>query len=217
MYRGNLDLDLNELKQLVIHMGTRVESTISQAMLSLKERNIEKAQYIIDTDIQTNKIEEEIMNLGAKIIATQQPVAKDMRRILIAFRIANDLERMADLAVDIAKLTKRMGDTPLIKPLVDIPKLGDVIENMVTESIESYIQEDVDLAYKMAQTDDVADQLFSQILGELFVLMNQNPETVKQGMLLCFVARHLERIADYATNIGEDVVYLVSGDRPDLN
>lgn len=212
-----LDASLDELRKLLVEMGKRVEFTIQESVRSLKERDQKVAQQLIDNDEETNKMEEQIMELGARIIATQQPIAKDMRKILIAFRIANDLERMADLAVDVAKVTLRIADQELIKPLVDIPRLADIAQQMVAESMEAYIQEDVDLAYKMAKLDDEADHLYSQILRELFVFMIETPKTINQGMLLCFVGRYLERIADHATNIGESVVYLVMGKRPDLN
>jgi phosphate transport system protein len=155
--------------------------------------------------------------MGTTLIATQQPVAKDLRRIIIAFRMASDLERMADLAVDISKVTLRIGNQALIKPLVDIPRMAEIVQLMTNDSITSFVEEDVDLAYKMAKIDDEVDHLHSQIMRELFVFMVENPQTVNQALLLCFVSRYLERMADHATNIGENVVYLVKGKRPDLN
>lgn len=215
--RGGLESALDDLKQRVIDMSVDVRYAIETALQCLYNQDIEGAEQVIDSDELTNDKEEEILELGAITIATQQPVARDMREILIAFRIANDLERMGDLAVDIAKVTKRIGKAPLIKPLVDFPKLGDMVLTMVNESIQAYKNQDVDLAYKMAKRDDGVDEINNTILSELFVLMNEKPDTVNQGMLLCFASRHLERIADYATNIGEDIVYLVKGERPDLN
>lgn len=215
--RGGLETALDDLKQRVIEMSVDVNYAIQTALKCLYEQDIEGAEHVIDADELTNDKEEQILELGAITIATQQPVARDMREILIAFRIANDLERMGDLAVDIAKITKRIGKAQLIKPLVDFPKLGEMVLTMVNESIQAYKNQDVDLAYKMAKRDDGVDEINNTILSELFVLMNEKPETVNQGMLLCFASRHLERIADYATNIGEDIVYLVKGERPDLN
>jgi phosphate transport system protein len=121
------------------------------------------------------------------------------------------------LAVDIAKVTLRIGTQPLIKPLVDIPRMAEIAQLMTTDSINSYIDENVDLAYKMAKMDDEVDHLHSQILRELFVFVAESPGQINQIMLLCFVSRYLERMADHATNIGENVVYLVKGKRPDLN
>ncbi|MDF2721998.1 MAG: PhoU family transcriptional regulator [Paenibacillus sp.] len=215
--RQQFDAALNELKKELIEMGGKVEIAIQQSVQSLKEGNLELARAVIANDPSINAMEEHIDDIGTRLIATQQPVAKDLRRILIAFRMASDLERMADLAVDIAKVTLRIGEEPLVKPLVDIPRMAEIAQQMTRDSIESYVIENVDLAYRMAKMDDDVDLLHGQILRELFVFMVENPKTVNQSILLCFVSRYLERMADHATNIGESVVYLVKGKRPDLN
>lgn len=215
--RTQFDAYLDELRQAIITMGQRVEQAIIDSVTSLKESNAELANKVIDADPEINKMEENIEDIGARIIATQQPVAKDLRRIIIAFRMANDLERMADLAVDIAKVTIRISDEGLIKPLVDIPRMAEIVQQMTNDSIQSFIQEDINLAYKMAQIDDDVDHLHSQILRELFTYIMETPKHVNQALQLCFVSRYLERMADHATNIGESVVYLVHGTRPDLN
>lgn len=215
--RHSFESSLDELRQALIDMGRRVEDVIRLSVQSLKDGNLELAREVIATDAAINGMEERIDEIGTKLIATQQPVAKDLRRILIAFKMANDLERMADLAVDIAKVTQRIGGEPLIKPLVDIPRMADIVQVMTRDSIESYMSESVDLAYKMAKMDDDVDQLHSQIMRELFIFMVENPKTINQSLLICFVSRYLERMADHATNIGESVVYLVKGKRPDLN
>lgn len=215
--RQSFDSSLSDLRKELIHMGEQVEEAISKSVLSLKNGDLALARAVIDGDASVNAMEERIDEIGTRLIATQQPVAKDLRRILIAFRMASDLERMADLAVDIAKVTLRIGEEPLIKPLVDIPRMAEIVQRMTRESIEAYVNENVDLAYRMAKMDDDVDQLHSQILRELFVFMVENPKTVNQSLLICFVSRYLERMADHATNIGESVVYLVRGTRPDLN
>lgn len=215
--REQFDNGLNDLRQEILKMGEKVEKAILDSVKSLKESNLELAQQVISNDHVINSLEEKIDEMGTTLIATQQPVAKDLRRIIIAFRMASDLERMADLAVDISKVTLRIGNQPLIKPLVDIPRMAEIVQLMTNDSITSFVEEDVDLAYKMAKVDDEVDHLHSQIMRELFVFMVENPQTVNQALLLCFVSRYLERMADHATNIGENVVYLVKGKRPDLN
>jgi phosphate transport system protein len=215
--RQQFDSALNGLRKQLIEMGGKVEKAIIVSVQSLKEGDLDLARQVIAEDAAINAMEEHIDELGTNLIATQQPVAKDLRRIIIAFRMASDLERMADLAVDIAKVTLRIGGEPLIKPLVDIPRMAEIVQLMTNESIDAYVKEDVDMAYKMAKMDDDVDQLHSQIMRELFVFMVDNPKTVNQSLLLCFVSRYLERMADHATNIGESVVYLVKGKRPDLN
>ncbi|GAB2722711.1 phosphate signaling complex protein PhoU [Paenibacillus thermoaerophilus] len=215
--RQQFETNLNDLKAVLIEMAGKVERAIQEAVQSLQEGDQRLAQKVIQSDPEINSLEEKIDEIGTNLIATQQPVAKDLRRIIVAFRIASDLERMADLAVDIAKVTIRIGDQPLMKPLVDIPRMAEIAQLMTAESIQSYINENVDLAYKMALMDDEVDKLHSQIMREMFVFMVENPKIVNQAILLCFVSRYLERMADHATNIGESVVYLVRGKRPDLN
>lgn len=215
--RQQFDHDLDKLKDALVNMGKTVEQAIMDSVKSLKESDIGLARQIVENDDKINKMEEEIDEIGSTLIATQQPVAKDLRKILISFRVASDLERMGDLAVDIAKVTIRMNNEDLLKPLVDIPRMAEIVQLMMNESLSALIHESPDLAYKMAKIDDEVDHLYSQILRELFVFMVENPKTINQCMPLCFVAHHLERMADHATNIGEDTVFLVKGDRPDLN
>jgi phosphate transport system protein len=215
--RTQFDAYLDELRLALIEMGEQVEEAIQNSVASLKEMDVSLARNVIKNDPAINALEEKIEDIGTRIIATQQPVAKDLRRIIIAFRMANDLERMADLAVDIAKVTMRIEHEGLIKPLVDIPRMAEIVQRMTGDSIHSYIREDVQLAYKMARMDDEVDQLHKQILRELFTYIMENGKYVNQTLQLCFVSRYLERMADHATNIGESVVYLVQGKRPDLN
>jgi phosphate transport system protein len=215
--RREFDQGLQEMTQLLVMMGNQVEKALTESMEALKNGDVEAGIRIKKSDSELNQLEEKISEIGAKLIATQQPVAKDLRRILIAFKISSDLERMGDLSVDVAKVVIRLDGQTLIKPLVDLPRLAEMVVVMIQESLQSYVDENVDLAYKSAKDDDQVDALYSQILRELFSLMVENPKTVNQAMLLSFVGRYIERIADHATNIGESVVYLVTGKRPDLN
>lgn len=215
--RKEFDLGLEQLHDFVIEMGNFVEHALVEAIEALKAVDVERAQQVIVADLSLNQLEEKVTELGAKLIATQQPVAKDLRRILSAFRIASDLERMGDLSVDIAKVVLRMDGQELIKPLIDLPRMAEIVQMMTTESIQSFIQENVDLAYKMAKDDDQVDALYGQITRELYSLMMENPRNITQSSLLSFVGRYLERFGDHATNIGESVVYIVTGTRPDLN
>ena len=215
--RREFDLGLEEMQKILAEMGKRVDKALTESMNALKNVDIKTAQKIVKEDPELNQMEEKISEIGAKLIATQQPVAKDLRRILIAFKISSDLERMGDLSVDIAKAVLRLDGQELIKPLIDLPRMSDIVSVMIQESVQSYLDENVDLAYKSAKDDDQVDALYAQIIRELFALMVENPKTVGQAMLLSFVGRYIERIADHATNISESVVYLVTGKRPDLN
>ncbi|MGG3282135.1 phosphate signaling complex protein PhoU [Paenibacillus solani] len=215
--RIEFDQQLNELKTLLQDMGKHTEEALANSVKSLQALDAEQAQAVIKNDVQLNTMEEQIMDIGSRLIVTQQPVAKDLRRILVAFRIASDLERMGDLARDVAKVTIRLQGQKLIKPLVDLPRMSDLVRVMVAESIESYLTENTDLAYKMAQDDDQVDHLYSVILQDLYTHLTSGPDSANQAMLLIMVGRYIERIADHATNIGESTVYLVTGHRPDLN
>lgn len=215
--RIEFDQQLNELKNLLKDMGKHTEEALANSVKSLQALDAEKAEAVIQNDVHLNTMEEQIMDIGSRLIVTQQPVAKDLRRILVAFRIASDLERMGDLARDVAKVTLRLQGQKLIKPLVDLPRMSDLVRLMVAESIESYLTENTDLAYKMAQDDDQIDHLYSIILQDLYTHLTSDPDSANQAMLLIMVGRYIERIADHATNIGESTVYLVTGHRPDLN
>lgn len=215
--RKEFDQGLEQLHHLLVEMGNFVEHALVESMEALKDVDVERARLVISEDPRLNAMEEKIMEIGSKLIATQQPVAKDLRRILSAFRIASDLERMGDLSVDIAKVVLRLEGQSLIKPLIDLPRMAEIVQTMTYESIQSFIQENVDLAYKMAKDDDQVDALYGQITRELMLLMIENPRNIAQASLLSFVGRYMERFGDHATNIGESVVYLVTGSRPDLN
>ncbi|RJX38515.1 phosphate transport system regulatory protein PhoU [Paenibacillus pinisoli] len=215
--RKEFDQGLEKLHQLIIEMGSFVEQALADSMEALKTIDVARAKEMIANDPKLNQMEDQIMEIGSKLIATQQPVAKDLRRILAAFRIASDLERMGDLAVDVAKVVLRLEGQELIKPLIDLPRMAEVVGQMTYESIQSFVQENVDLAYKMSKDDDQVDALYGQITRELYSLMMENPRNITQSSLLSFVGRYLERFGDHATNIGESVVYLVTGSRPDLN
>ncbi|WP_238654749.1 phosphate signaling complex protein PhoU [Paenibacillus piscarius] len=215
--RKEFDKDLEELRTLLQQMGEHVTDALDGAILALQTLDTVRAQEIVKADLRLNAMEDKIMEIGSRLIITQQPVAKDLRRIIVAFKISSDLERMGDLALDVAKVTMRIQGQQLIKPLVDIPRMADIVSVMINEAIQSYLDENTDLAYKMAQDDDQVDGLYSAMINELYTYMVQKPETVNQAMLLTLVGRYIERIADHATNIGESVVYLVTGKRPDLN
>lgn len=215
--RLQFDSVLEELKTAIIQMGEEVAKAIGLSMQALQEGDADLAKQVIDHDLHINQMEVNIDELGTRLIIAQQPVAKDLRRILIAFKIASDLERMADLAVDIAQVAVRLAQDGLPSPISNLVKMADLVQRMTEESIVAFTEENMDIAYKTAQLDDEADHLHSQNLQEMFAHVANNPQNSNNVMLLIFVSRYLERIGDHATNIGENVVYLVKGTRPDLN
>ncbi len=205
------------LQKKLLQMGDLVEEAIARAIDSLKRQDLEMANRVIKNDDRIDELELEIEEGCLALIATQQPMAKDLRKVATLLKMIMDLERMGDYASDIAKTIKHFANQPLIKPLVDIPRMARVTQLMVKESLDSYIKEDVSLAVSMAQHDDEVDMLHKQIFRELLTIMMENPRTITQATHLLFISRYLERIADHATNIGENVVFLVTGEQRDLN
>ena len=208
---------MKTLQDKLQYMGSLVEASIARTIEALKTQNLELAQAVIDGDDLIDDLEHEIEEKCLEVIATQQPMAKDLRRVATLFKMINDLERMADYATSIAKITLLIADQPLIKPLVDIPRMAILSQKMVKQALDAYVREDVELASVVGKDDDEVDQLFGQIFRELLTIMMENPKTITQATHLLFVGRWLERISDHATNIAEEVVFLVTGERCNLN
>jgi phosphate transport system protein len=216
MMARQFEQSLAELKQMLLKMGERVEVAIDRAVRSLKEQNTRMATEVIERDVEVDRMEEEIDQLVARLIATQQPVAKDMRRLIAALKIGLDLERMADLAVDIAEVTVdwKAGDE-FLGELDEIPRMAVIVQKMVHDGINSFICGDVELARRMAEMDDRVDELNLDIIRKMTAHLT-GPRA-EAALHLCFVSRFLERIADHATNIAESVIYIQTGERADLN
>lgn len=215
--RQSFDRALEELQQEILRMGSLVERAIYNAVHSLAVQDVNLADSVIKGDKIIDQMELEIEQECLKLIATQQPMAKDLRKISTGFKIITDLERMADHAKDIAKVTKTLAGQPLIKPLVDIPRMAALTQQMVKDGLDAYVKGDVQLASTLNEKDDEVDHIYSQIFRELLTYMMEDPRTITQATYLLFVGRYIERIADHATNIAERVIYLVTGERPDLN
>lgn len=215
--RKNFDTLLHDLKEMLLEMSDLVEKSLHDSVESLRIMNVQLAEEVIELDNQIDDLEIEIEEFSIQLIATQQPVAKDLRKIISAIKIASDLERIADLSVNVAKVTKRLEGQKLIKPLVDIPRMTETAQKMLKISIDAYINENIELAKQLAPMDDSIDNTYKMILTELLGYMVEDPNVINQGQQLGFVARYIERIADHITNIGESVIYLVSGDRSLLN
>lgn len=217
MIRQNFAKALKELQNDILRMGGLVEEAIAKAIMALANRDVELANQVIQGDELIDRLELEIESKCMMLIATQQPLASDLRRIGAGFKIITDLERMADYAEDIAEIVTRIAHEPLIKPLIDIPKMAEITQKMVRCSLDAYVREDVELVYEMAKQDDLVDDLHHQVFEELQDYMTKDQSTIFQATYLLLVSRFLERIADHATNIGERVLYLVTGERQDLN
>ncbi len=208
---------MEELQENLQHMGSLVEEAIGRSIEALKNQDLELARTVIEGDDKIDQLETEVEEKCLEVIATQQPMAGDLRRVATLFKMVNDLERMGDYATSIAKITLRIADQPLIKPLVDIPRMAVLSQKMVKQSLDAYMREDVELAVAVGTDDDQVDKLFGQIFRELLTIMMENPRTITQATHLLFVGRWLERISDHATNIAEEVVFLVTGEKKNLN
>jgi phosphate transport system protein len=215
----HFDQSLNEVKNLLLDMGRNVEIAIAQAVKSLEQLDETIAQKVIDEDKVINQQEQTIDDVVTKLIATQQPVAIDLRKLIAAMKIASDLERMADYAVNIAKVTIefKQNNLSLFKKLEDIPKMAQLTQKMVNDGINSYIDGNIELAKSLAKIDDQVDELYDKLFAELVNYVRNNPEHMQAAMKLSFVARYLERIADHTTNISESIIFIETGKREDLN
>ena len=215
--RTNYESSLNELEKSILKMGGLVEEQIALAVNALAKQDIELAESIEKRDDLIDELALEIEEYILKLIATQQPIASDLRRISAGFKIIIDLERIGDNAVDIAGAVLRIGNEPLIKPLIDIPRMGEIAREMLQTALTAYIEKDVEKAESLSLRDDVVDKMHGQIIRELLTYMMEDPRKIKQGTLLMFVSRYLERIADHTTNIGENIIYQVTAERIMLN
>nr|WP_174494753.1 phosphate signaling complex protein PhoU [Salirhabdus euzebyi] len=209
--------DLQNLKGLIKELAEDAEHALKEAVEGLYQKDIVKAQQVIDQDEQLDKKEVVINEKAILLIAKQQPLAKDLRRLIIAIKISSDLERMADHAVNIAKTTIRLGkDHPLnIHP--QIAKMAEKARDMVILAIKAFENEDISMARKLAEMDDEVDHMYSALIREIFEETTSNPQMTQHLMQMAFSARFIERFADHITNIGENIFYLVKGEAYDLN
>jgi len=208
-----VDQELKELKEGILKMGALAEEAIYQSVEALKNRDKEMTKSVIDNDSNVDKLELAVDEKCIDLIARYQPMAKDLRFITTGMKINAELERIADIAVDIAQRTLEVVDKPLLKPLVDIPKLTAVAQNMVKMSIDAFVKGDIVLAKKVLLSDSEADQLRDVIQKELIEdYMVKDGTTTPRAVQLLLIARFLERICDHATNIAEDVIYMVQAE-----
>lgn len=215
--RNQFVSQLNELNLKLLKMGAMVQEIIDVATRALTTQNIEMARQVYVMDDKIDELELEIEMECMKLIALQQPMAKDLRVIGSILKIITDLERMGDHSVNIAKVTIEIGNEPFIKPLIDIPKMAKLSQDMVQKSLDAFMKSDIELAREVAHDDDEVDKLYEKIYTELINKMIENREIVMQATNLIFIGRFLERIADHATNIGERVIYMVTGDLQQIN
>ncbi len=215
--RVEYDHQLEALKHEIIRMGSLVEQLLAGSMKALVERDYEKAAQIMDSDDEIDDLQLEIEEHCITLIATQQPLAGDLRIIFAAIKMATDLERIADYGVGIAKMAIRLKDEEYIKPLIDLPRMTDIACEMLVSSVRAFATGDSQLAIDTANRDNSLDALFKQIYRELLTYVLENSKHINQMMAFVLIARYLERVGDHITNICESVVYNKTGERLDLD
>ena len=202
---------LTEIQKDVLVMGGMASKALLLSIEVLKNKDVELAQELIADDQKINDKRFEIEEKCIQLIATQQPIANDLRIIVAVLNIITEMERIGDYAEGIAKITVMIGDEPPLKPLVDIPRMAEQTVDMLRRSLEAFISQDAEAAMKISAEDDVVDNLYDQIFRELITYMMEDPKTITRATRLIWVAHDLERSADRVTNICERVVFIVTG------
>jgi phosphate transport system protein len=209
--------ELENLKKSILAMGDMAINSVNIAVLSLVQRDEKKAREVINGDDKLDEMEMKIEKDCISLIALQQPIAEDLRIIAAGLKIITDLERIGDRAVDIAEIVLEMADRPHVKPLIDIPRMSELAQEMIKDSLIAFAANDVKLAESLGKRDDLVDALNDQVRRELMEIIIEDPRKLADATRLMFVASYLERIADHSTNIGERVIYMVEGRRVKIN
>ena len=212
MIRKTFENEIQSVKDEVLMLGSMVEHAIITSVEVLKKRDIKGAEKIIADDKEINKKRFAIENQLMVLIATQQPMAHDLRLLASCMEIISELERMGDYAKGIANINVRMGEAPLLKPLIDIPRMAEIGTSMLHRSLSAFINEDVETAKAIPVEDDQVDALYNQIYRELMMIIIQKPESIESANWLLWVAHNLERVADRVTNICERTVFIATGE-----
>jgi phosphate transport system protein len=209
--RTTFHKNLREIQDEVLVMGSMAGKAVESSVKALRERDLSLAQQIIDDDLKVNQKRFEIEEKCVGLIATQQPMASDLRTIVAILNITTEIERIGDYAIGIARIVVMIGDEPPLKPLVDIPRMADRTVDMLRRSLDAFINRDVEAAKKIVTEDELVDNLYDQVFRELLVFMAEDARTITRATRLIWVTHNLERAADRVTNICERVVYMVTG------
>jgi phosphate transport system protein len=217
MARTAFERELAEVEEDMLVMAGMVERAVDRSVDALKNRDIELARVVIVDDMDINRKRYDTEEKCLELLATQQPLASDLRTIVAILHVIVDLERMGDHAEGIAKLAIMLADEPPLKPYIDIPRMAEIASEMLRQSIEAFKHRDVDMARAVCNHDDEVDQLYDQVYRELITYMLNDPRTIERATHVTWIAHNLERIADRVTNICERVVYMVQGKIEELN
>lgn len=208
---------LKELEETLLRMGKEAAAMLEKSLVALGTRDVALADATIAQDDVVDDLRFAIEKKAMELTATQQPAARDLRRIFACISIASDVERVGDYSVDICKTAKRLAERPLFKPLVDIPRMEKMVVQMLSDSLEGFVSRDLRLIERMIASDDEVDHLYRYLHDELCEFMKKDPQLVDQAVQLLLISRYLERVADHITNIGERVYYVETGDLRELH
>lgn len=217
MLRKTFETEIKQVKDEVLVLGSMVEQAILNSVETLKKRDIKASEKILEKDKEINKKRFEIENQLMILIATQQPMAHDLRLLASIMEIISELERMGDYAKGIANINIRMGDASLLKPLIDVPRMAQKGADMLHRALTAFVNEDIETARKIPVEDDEVDALYNQVYRELMTFVIQDPKTIERANWLLWVAHNLERFADRVTNICERTVFIVTGELTEIN
>ena len=207
--RHHFEQEMQALRNLLLSMGSLVEERVHDAARALIERRLETAELIIGSDQDVNEMQIEIDERCLRLLALQQPIASDLRLITAAMKINADLERIGDQAVNVAENVIKLLPQPPLKPLIDIPRMAELAQQMTRDALDAFVKKDPALARDVLRRDDEVDNLKDQVFRELLTYMMADPGTIQRALSLILISRNIERIADHATNIAEDVIFLV--------
>lgn len=207
----HFEQELDQLKQKLLEMSALVESAVRRSVSAVTQKDRSAAEQVLRDEVRINQIEIEIDDTAINLLATQQPVAADLRLVVAVLKINTDLERMGDLSVHIAERALSLLAEPMIKPMVDISHMSSLVESMVRKSLDAFVMNDADMARSVLASDNAVDSLRTASYHELVSSMEREPANIRQALDLMGITRSLERIADHSTNIAEDVLFLVKG------
>lgn len=216
MVRKTFETEIRQVKDNVLILGSMVEQALLNSVDALKKRDIKAAEKIFAEDKEINRKRFEIENHLMVLIATQQPMARDLRVLASTLEIISELERMGDYAKGISNINLRMGDTPLLKPLIDVPRMANKGVDMLHRALTAFVNEDVEVAKKIPVEDDEVDALYNQIYRELMTFIIADPKTIERANWLLWVAHNLERFADRVTNICERTIFIATGEMSEI-
>jgi phosphate transport system protein len=205
------DQELELIRKTLLRMGGLVERQIREVMQALVERDEARAGAVIRMDDEVDQLQKEIDAQCSRTLALQQPMASDLRFLVATMKIATDLERMGDSAVNVAQAVAELNKEPPLKPYIDLPRLAQITQEMVRDALDSFVRRDARAALDVCRRDDEVDALYHQLFREMITYMVEDPKNIRRALHLLLVARNYERIADHATNIGEDVIFYVEG------